>query len=363
MGDGKGPMAEISRALELAPEDIQANRRMLTWGDGPAQRAAARMLIARDPEPAVLLDSMNVLRRSGARAVASLRVFDDVIAGWTAWDGQGAIELALAGDPELKLAITPADSHPLSGSKFNHVASIELDRPRSRVAQTVTLARAGKIFYTLLAPPNDSMPDGPQTSEAVRFDNMAELDALIAFTPGAHTVTVIVPVYRDFEATRDCLESVKRNVIGKRNRRAIVIDDASPESEIKTYLAALAKSSNFTVLTNSSNLGFVGAVNWGLALARTGDVMLLNADTVVPPDLVDRLATTARSSDAIGTITPLSNNGEFTSFPGPYKSNPVPPTASEIDRIASRVISASRQEPRSRWRMPMAAPPNRSHLR
>ncbi len=337
MGDGRGAMSEIAHALELAPEDIQANRRMLAWGDGPAQRAAAKMLIARDPEPAVLLDSMNVLRRGGARAVASLRVFDDIVAGWTAWDGQSAIELTLTGDPEFKLAITPDDSHPLSGSKFSHVARIELDRPRSHVAQTIALARAGKVFYSILAQANDPLRDSPPTTEAVEFDNMAELDALIAFAPGAHAVTVIVPVYRDFEATRNCLESVKRNVVGKRNRRAVVIDDASPESEIKSYLASLAKTSNITVLTNSSNLGFVGAVNRGLALARTGDVILLNADTVVPPDLVDRFAATAQSSATIGTITPLSNNGEFTSFPRPYRSNPVLPAALEIDRVARRV--------------------------
>jgi len=188
-----------------------------------------------------------------------------------------------------------------------------------------------------LTQPNDPIGDALPTSEAAAFDTSAELDALIAFTPGAHTVTVIVPVYRDLEATRNCLESLKRNVIGKRNRRAIIIDDASPESEIKQYLTTLAKTSNFTVLTNTTNLGFVGAVNRGLALARTGDVVLLNADTVVPTDLVDRLATTARSSPTIGTITPLSNNGEFTSFPGAYKSNPVSPLATEIDRIARRV--------------------------
>src|SRR6516225_10087272 len=42
MGDGRGAMADITRALQLAPEDIQANRRMLSWGDGGAQREAAR---------------------------------------------------------------------------------------------------------------------------------------------------------------------------------------------------------------------------------------------------------------------------------------------------------------------------------
>ncbi len=257
MGDGKGALDDITHALELAPEDIQSNRRLLLWADGAAQRTAARTLIARDPDPAVLTDAMNVLRRSGARAVASLRVFDDVIAGWTAWDGHGAIELALTGEPELQLTITPDDTHPLAGSKFSHIASIEFDRPRSRVIQRVSLARAGKMFYSLLTQPNDATRDDPLTAEPTEFDNSAELDALIAFTPGAHTVTVIVPVYRDFEATRNCLESLKRNVVGKRNRRAIVIDDASPEPEIKQYLATLAKTSNFTVLTNTTNLGLL----------------------------------------------------------------------------------------------------------
>jgi O-antigen biosynthesis protein len=341
MGDGKGAMDDITHVLELAPEDIQANRRLLLWADGAAQRTAAKTLIARDPDPAVLTDAMNVLHRSGARAVASLRVFDDVIAGWTAWDGHGAIELALTGEPELQLTITPDDAHPLAGSRFNHIASIELDRPRSRVIQRVSLAGAGKMFYSLLTQPNDPTRDDPLTTEPTEFYNLAELDALIAFTPGAHTVTVIVPVYRDFEATRNCLESLKRNVVGKRNRRAVVIDDASPEPEIKQYLTMLAKTSNFTVLTNATNLGFVGAVNRGLALTRTGDIILLNADTVVPPDLVDRLAATARSSPSIGTITPLSNNGEFTSFPGAYKSNPVSALATEIDRVTRRVNAGS----------------------
>jgi GT2 family glycosyltransferase len=205
----------------------------------------------------------------------------------------------------------------------------------------VSLARAGKTFYSSLTQPNDPAPNEHPTAQAAESNTLAEFDALIAFTPGAHSVTVIVPVYRDFEATRNCLESLKRSVMGKRNRRAIVIDDASPEDEIKQYLKTLAKTSNFTVLTNTTNLGFVGAVNRGLALARTGDVILLNADTVVPPDLVDRLAATARSSPTIGTITPLSNNGEFTSFPGAYKSNPVSPLATEIDRIARRVNAGS----------------------
>src|SRR5262249_47383785 len=71
-------------------------------------------------------------------------------------------------------------------------------------------------------------------------------------------------------------------------------------------------------------MGFVGAVNRALRLVSAGDVILLNADAVVPRGFIERLAATARSDPTIATITPLSNNGEFTSFPVPFKPNPMP---------------------------------------
>jgi hypothetical protein len=48
---------------------------------------------------------------------------------------------------------------------------------------------------------------------------------------------------------------------------------------------------------------------------------------------------TAYSAPGIGTVTPFSNNGEYTSFPIPFRENPLPDLAQiiVIDQIASRV--------------------------
>ena len=44
--------------------------------------------------------------------------------------------------------------------------------------------------------------------------------------------------------------------------------------------------------------------------------MLLNSDTLVPPDWLERMRTAAYSAPDIGTVTPLSNDASILSYPG-----------------------------------------------
>ncbi|MEO0380007.1 MAG: hypothetical protein AAF252_07020, partial [Pseudomonadota bacterium] len=69
------------------------------------------------------------------------------------------------------------------------------------------------------------------------------------------------------------------------------------------------------------------------------DVVLLNSDTVVSAGWLDRLSAAAHSAPDIGTVTPLSNNGEITSYPVRSAQNPLPPgvTAAELDALAAEV--------------------------
>jgi GT2 family glycosyltransferase len=144
--------------------------------------------------------------------------------------------------------------------------------------------------------------------------------------------TVVVPVYGDREATLACFESLLKAIPAPdqaqseswRSFRVLAVDDASPDPMLRAYLVHLAKEKRIDLLVNPVNLGFVGTVNRALAELREGDVILLNADTVVPPGFAERLAEAAHSAADIGTVTPLSNNGDIFSFPKPGVDNPMP---------------------------------------
>jgi GT2 family glycosyltransferase len=47
----------------------------------------------------------------------------------------------------------------------------------------------------------------------------------------------------------------------------------------------------------------------------TGDVVLLNSDTEVPPGWLERLESLAHSSARVGSVTPLSDNATICSVP------------------------------------------------
>lgn len=125
---------------------------------------------------------------------------------------------------------------------------------------------------------------------------------------------VIVPVYRGSQQTRRCLESVLGSAQSL-DYELVVIDDATPEPELAAYLDQLARSSLITLIRNDCNLGFVGSANRGMSLHPDRDVVLLNSDTEVANDWLDRLHRCAHNQPDIGTVTPFSNNATICSYP------------------------------------------------
>jgi GT2 family glycosyltransferase len=126
-------------------------------------------------------------------------------------------------------------------------------------------------------------------------------------------VDVIIPVYRDLRATLSCIDSVIRTVGDEAT--LIIVDDATEDPELPAELDKLARQNAITLLRNISNQGFVRSVNRALALNPDHDAILLNSDTVVFGDWLERLRSAAYSRPRIGTVTPLSNNGSIFSYP------------------------------------------------
>lgn len=196
--------------------------------------------------------------------------------------------------------------------------------PRPQGAWSLCLAAAGTTRPALL-------PGSPLVWEAAPA-------AAAAPSQGARPVALIIPVYRDRALVRACIASVLASLPHNRSRvELVVIDDASPEPALAAWLDEQAGAGRLTLLRNRANLGFIETVNRGLRLRPAHDALLLNADTLVHGDWIDRLGAALYSAPDIASATPWSNNAEISSFPaiGAGAQAPDAQALSRIDELAA----------------------------
>jgi GT2 family glycosyltransferase/glycosyltransferase involved in cell wall biosynthesis len=143
-------------------------------------------------------------------------------------------------------------------------------------------------------------------------------------------IDIVIPVYAGYDETLVCLKSVLDST-DRADAEVVVVNDASPDSRLRNALVRLSDEAGVTLLTNPVNLGFPGAANVGMRVHPGRDVILLNSDTKVSGDWLPRLRDAARSSEDIGTVTPLSEAGSITD----YARGDI--SVAEIDQTASRV--------------------------
>lgn len=136
-------------------------------------------------------------------------------------------------------------------------------------------------------------------------------------------VDVIIPAFNGLPLLTVCISSVLAN---SNNCRVIVVDDASTDPKLPAYLATVAgnpeRDVTVLVLRNEQNLGFVRSVNRALGEV-SGDAVILNSDTEVPPGWLDRLLAPLREDPVVATVTPMTNAGTICSFPEINVDNPV----------------------------------------
>jgi len=128
-------------------------------------------------------------------------------------------------------------------------------------------------------------------------------------------VDIIIPVYAGVTETLTCIESVLESLPQCQIRaEVVVIFDAGPDLSLRNALLELASREQISLLINEQNQGFVCCINKGISRSSK-DVVLLNSDTIVAGDWLDRLVGRAYQSSHIATATPFSNNAEICSFP------------------------------------------------
>jgi GT2 family glycosyltransferase/glycosyltransferase involved in cell wall biosynthesis len=158
----------------------------------------------------------------------------------------------------------------------------------------------------------------------------------VASHKAASKIDVIIPVFSGYQETMRCIASVLLNPQSQAFS-IIVIDDCTPDPEIAQALNTFSRAGLIDLHRNPSNLGFVRSCNYGVSLHPDRDVVLLNSDTEVYGDWIDRILIHAGNYPDAGTITPFSNNATICSYPCFVEDNEIPRDTDghSLDRIAA----------------------------
>ncbi|MFZ2468741.1 MAG: FkbM family methyltransferase [Parvibaculum sedimenti] len=224
------------------------------------------------------------------------------------------------------------------GERENRRPSADFDPASFLVAHPALKGPGGSLLKHFLAAGGIDAPVMPPFKPVApdwsAFEALAgsSRDYMRRSTP---LVDVIIPVYRGYDDTLSCIFSV----LTSRNTtpfELLVIDDASPEPALSEALDRLSDMELITLLRNERNLGFVGTVNRGMATHPERDVLLLNSDTLVFNDWLDRIHAHSLMLD-IATVTPFTNNGTICSYPEFCKDNrnELEIAFSEVDLLAA----------------------------
>lgn len=113
-------------------------------------------------------------------------------------------------------------------------------------------------------------------------------------------ISIITLNYNQATVTLDFLESAKN--LNYKNFEILVCDMASAEDV--TSIIHPEKYPNTRLLLSKKNLGFAAGNNWGMRQAHGDFFFIVNNDTVMTPDLLDKLLQPFSENPAIGVTTP-----------------------------------------------------------
>ena len=168
--------------------------------------------------------------------------------------------------------------------------------------------------------------------------------------PCPSDITVVLPVYNAFELLTEALDRLLRTT--ETDVRLILIEDCSTDPRIRPFLRDFARTHQgqgritaIDVIENAVNLGFIGSVNAGFAMAleqgskreAAGPILLLNSDAFLPDNWVGRLCAPLTSDPEIASTTPMSSDAEIFNVPQICRPSEFAPGQGDaIDAVAAR---------------------------
>ena len=345
LGDAAGAAEALTVALRryvvdlaIAPlaDDIAWQVGAPGWcGLGPVRQVVRHFMPAGHREPSLALIGSPIDTAALDVTVGCVSCRDGGIAGW-AWH---------PGNPDRDPVLT---IRPVRGGERIIVAADSTVRVKDPglLARPRGFAVTAEQLRGLSGPLRVMGPDGRDLFGSP-LSPCSEQQAVAAAIPVAqstkrsatgrprrHPVDVLVAVHGGALHTLACIDSVLATL--SRSSKLIVVDDASPERELRTALNVLARQGRIVLIRHRCNRGFPASANAAIHAAGDNDVVLLNSDTLVTDGWLQELRRVAYSARDIGTVTPFSNDATILSYPCRSGGNDVPDlaTTQQIDALA-----------------------------
>lgn len=341
-GDRPQALRQLDRAWRLAPDHrgaigpIYAGQ-LIADGNAGAAIAALRASLALDPRS----DSVNLLKLALERAGRPLEGIPELFLEGRATESNGFIEgwVRDGANPDTALSVVVEDEK----GHCRRLKCTPDPAGRSRQAFRFNLKRSGlkgnRLNISVLSADRGKhlLPVSPLLlgPAALVTPTPSHAATRTLPAPSRRAVDIVIPVYRNYLETVACIESVLKS--RRPSGAVIVIDDASPEPPISKWLKKVAANKCITLLRNDNNLGFSASVNRGLELNPDRDVVVLNSDTLVFADWVQRLKSAAHAKSSTGSATPLTNDGSIASFPRYTVTDLSSAQAAALDQLAAKV--------------------------
>ncbi len=131
-------------------------------------------------------------------------------------------------------------------------------------------------------------------------DHAAALKDVAFAAESAPDVDILISCYNEFEITVECLVALQR-APKRRKFRIIIVDDASPDERLLSFKSV----PGLTVIRNPENLHFLRSCNSAFAATSAPYLLILNNDTQVLDDAIDRLIDVLEEEERAGASVPM----------------------------------------------------------
>ncbi len=145
---------------------------------------------------------------------------------------------------------------------------------------------------------NDYAPDDVAIEKKEKLKPFEQLDVLNFPQHKKPIVSIVIPVYNQFEYTYLCLTSILKNSGDKYSYEIIIADDVSTDETVR--IKDVAK--HITVVRNKENLRFLLNCKNAVKKAKGKYLLFLNNDTQVQENWLTPLVDLIESADDIGMV-------------------------------------------------------------